>query len=109
MTAKGVTQKVLAEAMGVQQSAVSKWLAGETIPSADNLSALADYFQVVPAELIDDGTAVAAHKPLRFADSDGAARKLDEVKRGDPERYEFLVETIETQLRKMKEKQTKRT
>lgn len=41
-----ITQKQLAESIGASQSNVSDWLNGKTLPSADKLVALADFFDV---------------------------------------------------------------
>ena len=41
-----ITQKQLAESIGASQSNVSDWLNGKTLPSAEKLVAIADFFNV---------------------------------------------------------------
>ncbi|MCC4121164.1 helix-turn-helix domain-containing protein [Lactococcus lactis] len=42
----GLTQKELAENVGVQQGAINKWESGKTEPNIEILGRLADYFDV---------------------------------------------------------------
>ena len=50
--AKGVTQEMLADQLGVTAAAVSKWEKNYTLPDLLMLSALADYFEVSTDELL---------------------------------------------------------
>jgi len=45
-TGKRTTQKELAEYLGVRPQSVSAYLCGESVPSAKNCLAMADYFDV---------------------------------------------------------------
>lgn len=51
-TNKGLSQEKLAEMLGVSRQAVSKWEAGQTTPSSDNLIALAKLYDVSLDELV---------------------------------------------------------
>ena len=57
LTYRGLTQKQLAEASGVTEAAISKYLAGERIPRSVTVSSLAKALHVPIAELIDQGPA----------------------------------------------------
>lgn len=48
---KGLSQKALAEALGVDQSAVSNWERGLSEPTAFNIRRLADLLGVKPGDL----------------------------------------------------------
>ena len=50
---KKVTKEILANAIGVSLSSIKKWTAGSTIPGADKIEALADFFKV-PMEFFFD-------------------------------------------------------
>lgn len=49
--AKGISQRELAEALGVDQSAVSNWERGKAEPTAFNIRRLADLLGVKPGDL----------------------------------------------------------
>lgn len=48
---KGMSQKELAEALGLNQSAIALWETGRTEPTAFNIRRLADLLGVTPGEL----------------------------------------------------------
>ncbi len=48
---KGVSQKDFAEAIGVQDAAVSKWLSGIQIPKVELYDAICEYFNVTLDQL----------------------------------------------------------
>ena len=48
---QGLSQKELAEALGIDQSAVSNWERGISEPTAFNIRRLADLFGVSPGDL----------------------------------------------------------
>ena len=48
----GLSQKQLAEALGLDQSAVSKWETGKSEPVIHNLRRLADILGCRPADLL---------------------------------------------------------
>ncbi|MDP3486685.1 MAG: helix-turn-helix transcriptional regulator [Bacillota bacterium] len=54
--AKGLTQCQLATAMGVDQTAVSQWERGETLPRADRLPDLAKILGCTIDQLLDKST-----------------------------------------------------
>lgn len=48
-------QSELAEALGVTQSSVSRWLSGDALPSVDRLAELARHLGVTVDELLHEG------------------------------------------------------
>lgn len=53
----GFSQELVAERIGVSRQAVTKWEAGQTIPTAENLAALAELYQVPLEALGEDRSA----------------------------------------------------
>lgn len=51
-TSKGLSQEKIAELLGVSRQAVTKWEAGQTTPSSDNLIALAGLYDISLDELV---------------------------------------------------------
>ena len=49
---KGITQKELADEMGVTFQAVSRWEKGDSIPDLDSLDHLADFYEVTIDEIL---------------------------------------------------------
>ena len=56
-TRAGFSQEMAAERVGVSRQAVAKWESGRTIPSAENLAALAQLYQIPLEELGEDRSA----------------------------------------------------
>ena len=56
-TRTGFSQEHVAERVGVSRQAVTKWESGRTIPTAENLAALAQLYQVPLEELAEDRSA----------------------------------------------------
>lgn len=52
---KGLSQELVAEELGISRQAVTKWEAGQSKPSARNLQALAELYQVPVEELLGGG------------------------------------------------------
>lgn len=52
---KGLSQELVAEELGISRQAVTKWEAGQSKPSAQNLQALAELYQVPVEELLGGG------------------------------------------------------
>ena len=50
---RGLSQKKLADAIGVAQSSINYWEKGERIPSVESTNRLADFFNVTLDELYD--------------------------------------------------------
>lgn len=50
----GMSQELAAEQLGVSRQAVTKWELGQSRPSARNLKALADLYQIPSEELLTD-------------------------------------------------------
>ena len=70
-TQKGLSQEKIAEMLDVSRQAVTKWEAGQTTPSSDNLIALANLYDISLDELIgknqDQMTAADEEKKKRFS------------------------------------------
>lgn len=54
---KGLSQELVAEQLGISRQAVTKWELGQSKPSARNLQALAELYQVPVEELLAGGEA----------------------------------------------------
>lgn len=69
-TQKGLSQEKIAEMLDVSRQAVTKWEAGQTTPSSDNLIALANLYDVSLDELIgknkDEIASTDKEKKKRF-------------------------------------------
>lgn len=85
---KAVTQRELADAIGYTESAISKMLAGKTIPSINIVIALADFFGVSVDYLLGRKAKVPENvasakwvkKDVFVLDSDGApVSKIGEI------------------------------
>lgn len=50
----GMSQEIVAEQLGVSRQAVTKWELGQSRPSAKNLQALAELYQISSEELLAD-------------------------------------------------------
>lgn len=50
----GMSQELVAEQLGISRQAVTKWELGQSKPSAKNLKALADLYQIPSEELLND-------------------------------------------------------
>ena len=68
----GLTQKRLAEQMGVTAQSVSAWERGKTVPEAERLEALADVLQISVSSLLEGGV------PMPRGDDAG---RVDNVER----------------------------
>lgn len=68
-TQKGLSQEKIAEMLDVSRQAVTKWEAGQTTPSSDNLIALANLYDVSLDELIgkNENEIVSAEGEKRFS------------------------------------------
>ena len=68
-TQKGLSQEKIAEMLDVSIQAVTKWEAGQTTPSSDNLIALANLYDVSLDELIgkNENEIVSAEGEKRFS------------------------------------------
>lgn len=53
-TRVGMSQELVAERLGISRQAVTKWEAGQSRPSARNLQALAELYQIPSEELLAD-------------------------------------------------------
>lgn len=54
LNSRDVSQKVLAEHLGVSETSVSYWTRGEKYPRIDKIQKIADYFNITMRDLMDD-------------------------------------------------------
>ena len=54
MESKGITQKELAEKIGVSAPTMNDWLQAKKYPRIDKIEKLADYFGVLKSDLIEE-------------------------------------------------------
>ena len=61
----GMSQELVAEQLGISRQAVTKWELGQSKPSAKNLKALAELYQVSSEELLADAQQKSPNLILR--------------------------------------------
>lgn len=54
MSIKGVSQKELAEIVGVSKSTMNEWCTGKKYPRIDKIETLANYFGILKSDLIEN-------------------------------------------------------
>lgn len=54
MDAKGITQRELAEVVGVSAPTVNEWLKAKKYPRIDKIEIMAHYFGILKSDLIED-------------------------------------------------------
>ena len=54
MDAKGITQKELAEIVGVTATSVNEWIKAKKYPRIDKIEIMANYFHILKSDLIED-------------------------------------------------------
>lgn len=54
MDLKGISQKELAEIVGVSPTAVNEWIKAKKYPRIDKIEIMANYFNVLKSDLIED-------------------------------------------------------
>lgn len=95
---KNVSQKDIADAVGVSVFAVSKWETGKTLPTGDNLRKVAEYLGCQPEEILS-GLDIKK-EPQNSVELTAAEKRLLEVIRGLPEdRRDVACMTAELALR----------
>ena len=77
--AAGMTQQYVALTLGVKAPSVSNWESGKTLPTADNLIALANLYGVTIDYLL--GRDVFSHKKSPFTDQEKAAKGSKKARR----------------------------
>ena len=68
---KQITQKKLAEILGVSEVTVSRWLNGERNPTMETVEKIASVLETTPAYLLSDGELQPAQKktdPINWSD-----------------------------------------
>lgn len=68
-TQKGISQEQLANHLNVVRQTVSKWEQGKSVPDADLLIAMADYFGVSVAELLGSKIEGDGQEPSDIAEA----------------------------------------
>ena len=56
MNRKGITQKELSEVVGVSAPTVNDWTKGKKYPRIDKIEMMANYFDILKSDLIEDRT-----------------------------------------------------
>lgn len=56
MESKGISQKELAEIIGVSAPTMNEWLKAKKYPRIDKIEKLADYFGILKSDLIEEKT-----------------------------------------------------
>ena len=54
MNEKGITQKELAEVVGVSPPSVNEWIKAKKYPRIDKIEIMANYFGILKSDLIED-------------------------------------------------------
>lgn len=90
MRERGITQQNLARALGLGQSAISKWVNG-TIPDSGNLGRLAVYLGVKVERLFAEP---GPEPPAQDREVAEVARLLHVAKRRNPAAFKSLKEVI---------------
>ena len=97
---KGLSQERLAEMTGVSRQAVTKWEAGQTAPSTENLFRLADIFDVSVDALM--GTTVKQKQAAPAEQTDAAERTdmAEQLYRLYKKERKEKAESVRNRLRK---------
>lgn len=91
---KGLSQAELAKILFVNQTAVSQWERGATMPSPNMLNTLADYFHVTTDYLLGRDTKTApAGEPAEAPSRDQMIEDIIRIYRqmSDAEKLDFLA------------------
>lgn len=100
--AAGLTQKQLAERLGVTFQAVSKWETGETLPDASLLLPLCEQLNTTADKLLNGGSVVlAGRRLLRVEDVVIAFENMEDVGKYLGEDSDFFTGMVEGINRKM--------
>ena len=92
-----MTQKELAERIGVHKQVVANWISGIRSPKMENLSKIAKIFNVSVHELIDDKYTESDGSPYMSeytANAENKIKELEEKLKFKDEQIEFLREKI---------------
>lgn len=92
MAAAGLTQTDIADALGVQQQAVSKWLNNQTKPGSRNLRPLSDILGVALNDLCD---AIEHSDPIR------SLRAQSPLELGEAQSPEERIARLEREVRRL--------
>ncbi|UUV27565.1 MULTISPECIES: LexA family transcriptional regulator [Lysinibacillus] len=88
LNSRDVSQKVLAEHLGVSETSVSYWSRGEKYPRIDKIQKIADYFNITMRDLMDDKRKVnTLDRPTNLIEISPATIKipiLGKIACGDP-------------------------
>jgi transcriptional regulator with XRE-family HTH domain len=86
---KGLTQRQLAEKIGVSRDLISKWERSETSPDTDHLVALANLYNVSIDEMINSKEEKVNMQEAQRAEFFGYDEKSDKKKKDYPKAYNF--------------------
>ena len=92
---RGISQKELAEIIGVSAPTMNEWFKGKKFPRMDKVELLANYFNILKSDLIEDKT----HAPGDFELSERKkelVKKVMELTDEQLDRFEQILSLVET-------------
>lgn len=85
MKEKGVTQKEIAEILGMSQGAISDWMGLRSYPRMDKLQKLSEFFEIEKSDLVEDKSVKS--KYFLYKEVSALEKKLRE----SPEAVELFI------------------
>lgn len=96
---KGVTQKDLAQYLGVNPSSVNDWIKGKKYPRIDKIEMIARYFGILKSDLIEDkGINKTLPQPQTL--TEGENMLLDLFRRVPESEQQMVLDMIRVALNK---------
>lgn len=71
--AQGLSERTLAKQIGFDQSAISRWRKRGSLPRPEIIKKLADFFEIMVVDLVDDKKEVPSHALLAHLQKTSAA------------------------------------
>lgn len=99
LESKGVTQKDLAQYLGVNPSSVNDWIKGKKYPRIDKIEMMAMYFRILKSDLIEDkGINKTLPQPQTL--TEGESMLLDLFRRVPENEQQMVLDMIRVALNK---------
>lgn len=96
---KGVTQKDLAQYLGVNPSSVNDWIKGKKYPRIDKIEMIARYFGILKSDLIED-KGINKNLPQPQTLTEGESMLLDLFRRVPESEQQMVLDMIRVALNK---------